>query len=161
MVIVNIIVYMLTIFPKKKFLLHDVGELVHLILHFCRRQSCILTASCCNGVGTIGCIMMIHGLLLGRILSWKFRIGYLMLILGIGIFQFGVQKMGFTHALIHGIVLGQNFWRSLGVMLSGFLWLFLGTLLFCGLFSVMPLLLRTGCVGGGLREIPRRFCYGG
>jgi hypothetical protein len=77
-----------------------------------------------------------------------------MLILGIGIFRFGVQKMGFTHALIHGIVLGQNFRRFLGVMLSGFLWLFLGMLLFCGLFSVMPLLLRTGCVGGGLREIP-------
>jgi hypothetical protein len=44
-----------------KFLQHDVGELVHLILHFCRRQSCILTAFCCSGVGTIGCIMMIQG----------------------------------------------------------------------------------------------------
>jgi len=47
-------------------------------------------------------------------------------------------------------------------MLSSFLWLFLGTLLFCGLFSVMPLLLRTGCVGGGLREIPfADSAYGG
>jgi hypothetical protein len=95
-----------------------------------------------------------HGCLLGRIPLWKFRIGCLMFILGIGIFRFGVQKIGFIHALIHGIVLGQNFRRSLGVMLSSFLWLFLGTLLFCGFFSVMPLLLRTGCVGGGLREIP-------
>jgi hypothetical protein len=32
--------------------------------------------------------------------------------------------------------------------------IFLGMLLFCGLFSMMTLLLRTGCVGGGLREIP-------
>lgn len=50
--------------------------------------------------------------------------------------------------------LRTKFPEVLGVMLSGFHWLFLGMLLFCGLFSMMPLLLRTGCVGGGLREIP-------